>query len=288
MAKNNSKLAELRASVTRQEKAVAAKISRTKKKNGAVIAGTVHDVRRDKDKTRTYNSIQLQKYSEQLSSFMDRNKQFVVYANNRVATAGAARLYKLLETRFNKKVERELESVAHLSLPRNDGTILDRMQEMVSDRMNRAAAVNVSMKPPVRDVRSITSEKSVKTLTDDYLKRLTPEFQNKRMAEDKKNFINSLIEAGQDFSSTTSAGNESLVDLVNKLSDRQFATVWKYTALAGTAFLNYESMRNSISGKGDTLDDKDIDAGFAEVRELLTWAQMLSDEDMKPHAKKKK
>lgn len=285
MAKQNSALQEARDKVARQEKAVAAKISRTLKKTGAKVAGTEHDVRRTKSKTRSYNTRQLEAYSEKLAGFMDRNKQFTVDASSRVVTGGAAKLYKILETRFNKQVEAELASVAHLSLPRNDGTILDRMEEMVKDRMGRAAPVNVSIKPPVRDVRSITSEASMKILTDDYRKRLTPDFQAKRLAEDKKNFLNSLREAGQDYSSR---GEESLVDLVNKLTDKQFSTVWKYSALAGKAFLNYESMRNSFSGEGDTLDDKDIDSGFAEVRELLNWAQMLSDDDMSPKKIKKK
>lgn len=278
MVKKKSQLDIARELIARQEKAVSAKISRTLKNSGSRIAGSEFDVRRDKSKTKNYNAKQLAAYSEKLSGFMDRNKQFTVDVNGTPTRAGDARLFKVLETRYNKGVNKAFAEVANLPLPsrpgmKQDGTLQDRMFEMVSTRFNKSTPVNVAFKPPVKDVRSINGPKAMKILTDDLRNRMNPQYLADRLAQDRRSFLNTLREAGMDFS--TRDGSDNIVDMVNKLSDKQFATVWQYTNLAGAVFLNYESMRNTYSGKGDVLSDEDVDDTYAEVRELLVWAQAL-------------
>lgn len=276
MVKKQSDVAKLRATVLAQQKSVTAKINRTLKNTGAKLAGSEYDVRRDPDKVKNYNTAQLKAYSEKLSVFMDRNKQFVGGIKGQPIPRGVWREYKMLENSYNATVNTSFDKVSGIALPNQDGTLLDRMSEMMPTRMRRAAQpVNAAYRPPERNARSINGVDALKTLIQDYRKRSRPEYKQQQLDTDRQSLIKTLMDAGMDARNSSKDNNVDLVSMVYDLSDKQFATVWQYTNLAGAAFLNYASLSNEISGKGETISAKESDDTLFEVRELLKWAKHL-------------
>ena len=281
MARKQSQIAQLRSTVLAQHNSATGKVNRLKKSKGVNLAGTEYDKRRDLDKVKHYNSAQLKKYSEELSGFMDRGRQYVAGIDGKPLPRGLVSQYKAIETRYNSNVNKAFDAVKDINLPNQDGTLADRMAEMMPTRNNKSARpVNAAYKPPVRDASSINGAKALQTLIDDYKKRSNPNYKKKQLNVDKRSFIQSLKDAGLDARNAYGRSKEDaektdIVKMVFALTDEQFATVWQYTNLAGAVFLNYESLRAEQTGEGEPLSSKSYDDNYDEVRDLLKWARLL-------------
>lgn len=272
MARKNTELDQLRATVEAKQKSVGAKLSRIKKKSGLALSGSDLDVRRDSGKVKNYSTKQLNSYLADMNKFMNPKVQYVADAKNKPLRKSEWLSYEILQTRYNKRVNDDFNKVANFMSPNSEESLQERMMNMTPTRQKkRQRPVNAPYNPPTRESTAINGGKALKILTQDMQKRLNPDFARKRLETDRNSLIKTLTDANQ----------PHLINMVKELTPEQFATAWQFTDLANESFTRYETIKAVEAGNisPDTLVG---DTEMSGVENILTWAKEL------PRGNKKK
>lgn len=252
-----SRIDELRAEVRKRQQAVNRKIRRTEG-NGARIANTKYDPRRDVDISRM-RSRDLNNYLTRLNTFMDRKNQFIPGTGGQPIHISVWRGYKRAERAANRRADRLFKQVANVKLPGGDMTIGSRHASVTNTDFPSTAnhTVNSPLRKVNRQLRSMPSEKAIRRLTKQQQDKVDPQFLKlfvKRGRQEAYKMLNAL-------------NDTEITKELKGLTDKQFHILWAYTEFATNTSIRYEE------GKRDT-QNKDIeDNEISESRAWINWVK---------------
>lgn len=260
-----SDIKNLRAEVLRRQKAVNAKMSRLKKQ-GVVIAGSEHDVRRNPANVGRYNSRQLQTYLGDLNQFMKRTNQFVGGLEGTPIRKGVWERFKAQEAEFEQFVTKHYDSLADTFVDTSGATIREFDSEIRARRERGKGGVPRPLEffSPVQQ-QGVVSEKALEKIRAGMVEKLKPGFVPK--VTQKARF--SMLQAVESF------GDESLSEKINALTDEQIDTLFNYTDAPRDLFSAYRNQKLFSQGKRDEVDMQTLESDKEEVNIWLDWAASL-------------
>ena len=265
MAKpKNTELERLRAEALAKHKAATRKISRLKTSKGAVISGTQYDPRKSPALLKRYTTPQLKAYLRRLEYFNSRKVQFVGDMRKRPVEQGTWTEYQRAEKKYHDRVRTEFERIKDLKMPVGDQTIGDRMEQITpTQRGAYNPPVNAPYNPTQRKPRMITSESSMRKLTEDMLRKASPENRAKEIARDRETFTKmaELI------------NEPGLAQAVNGLTANQFHLLWNYTGFANDWGLSYATMKNRLTERDVGTGHEEMQIALREAHGLIEWAK---------------
>lgn len=261
-----SDLDRLRAEVERKRKAATNKINRTRRQNGAELAGTGFDPRRQPGIEHRYNRAQLQTYLSNLNDFMRRTNQFVGGSRGVPMRKGRFEAYKKLENR--QEALRQAHDNLMGELPTPTGMTVAGNKQML--HQGAGNAVYGPYRQFDRAPSDITGPASLEKLIKDMRNRVSSEFLPSRIQQGKENLKKAL----------TVIGRTEFIDDINKLSDFQFDAFWYGTNVAEAVFMQYgietERTASEVAGEEPTrkerAQDKVIQGAVDELGSVLQWA----------------
>lgn len=231
------------------------KVSRLRRK-GIDVSGSVHDIRRDVARVKSYNMAQLNKYLYELTGFTDRKTQFVGGAEGAPISKASWDKYKELERRYNLKGATRFEKVADQFIPEAGLTIRERRDDMLPKKRKAfGGAVNEPYMPMNRNANRIVNEAALKKLTADMENRLRPDFAPKRVRQTRDSFVKLL----------NVTGNADKAAMLKGLTLNQLDIAFNYTNMANAiaAVYDSENPENETNGAGD------------DIERFLSWAKTL-------------
>jgi len=243
---------ELRDLVRKRHRAVANKISRTRRVNGAELAGTAHDPRRSHENIAKYNRRQLEATLNSYNAFTSRGTQFYGDANRRPISRKTWKAYKAAETAFNTASASRFGKFADTPVP-GRGMTARQYRAATRSEFPRAAdpVVNDPYASYSRQPSNIDSARRLAKLTKDLNKRATPRDYENRLRDSRANAKNMLDKVGDD----------KMRKAVSRLSRDQFEWLWNVSPFAKSAALRYGvasamSADRQASWMDDAMDDQ--------------------------------
>lgn len=223
---------ELRAIVAKRQRAVTNKISRTRRVNGAEIAGTEYDPRKQRDDIARMNRRQLQSTLNQYNKFTSRATQFYGDAERRPITRQQWQRYKNAEAQFNQASDRRFAPFKNTDVPLRNMTASAYRAATQSEFPGMAdAAVNDPYGKFNRQPSNIASVKRLDKLVADMRKRATAKDYQERI-QSAREIANTMLER---------LGNDHMARDIEKLSAKQFEWLWNVSPFAKSASLRYHS-----------------------------------------------
>lgn len=243
----------LRATAIARQKAVTRKIARLKKL-GVMIEGSEFDPRVDPSKIARFTTKQLKARIDKLNDFVNRNTQFVGDAKGRPIPRQEFANYKRnIERAYNKMMDDKRAKVAGLMLP-NGTTVGDRMKALKEIRK-----MTTDFDSLFRDSTDFVSRDALKKVGDSLRKQMTTAYQEKMQSTNRR--------VGREM--MDKIGRSDLGDLLDSLSDEQFARLWQNTPFAEEAGHRYAESEEGNSGMVFSGEQDE------ELEDLIAWAQKL-------------
>lgn len=264
MAKD-SELQQLRSLAARRHRAVGQKISRLKSKAGVELAGTEFDPRRPLTRVKRYNKKQLTRYIARLDAFADRRVQYVRGAGGRPISADSWKRYQAIQSKLAKRNEEVYQRFANIETP-HGRTVAERVEGIRATHFKpgKSLAVNDPLQIKTRSPRSITSEASIKMLSDSLEKSLRGDIIAREVKRGRREFDQMM----------DSLGEEGLRKRVKALSPERFFVLWQFTDFASKLSLEYELIQKGLTKS--FIDQSSRDENLAESHRFVDWAENLS------------
>ena len=257
-----SEVERLRAELKKARKAVTNKINRVQRSTGAKVGGSEFDPRRRAGVENNYNAKQLQSHLAELKDFMRRGNQFVALSGGAPATKGEWYVYKRRE-QAQAEARAAYQAVqAKIDTP-SGLTALQNAQATIE-------GPNSIVQGPYRQINrtpsDIASRSALKTLSEQLLEQVKPNYLQKKLNKGREN-LNKALEI---------MGNDDEIDRLNALSDSQFDAFWFGTNIAESIFMKYNIEHNSTEGsRKEKWQDKAIADAAEDMGEYITWAESL-------------
>lgn len=256
---------KLRAEVLAKQRKASQKVSRLKSRNGANIAGTELDPRRDKEVIGRLNTRQLQALSQRLDQFNSRRTQYYGGLKGTVIDVKQKRKLRYAEQAANKRNAELMARVSDIMIKPARMTIGERMKGVRSMRspiQQRLAAANDPFAELSRKLSNI-SGKGIDRIVDSVREQSKPEFFSKVSEAGREQFMKML--------DTVYA--EDLRLAVADLTTEQFGLLWHFTKFATIISASYESITRELGGHDSTiiLGNSDIEV----AREYVEWAKTV-------------
>lgn len=261
-----SEVERLRREIAKRRQAATNKITRTKRQNGANLAGSEFDPRRKSGIENRYNARQLRGYLTELNDFMRRSNQFVGGNRGVPLRAGQFRQYKKLEAQQESLRQAHDERMGSIQTP--TGMSIAGNKQML--HQGAGNAVYGPYRKFDREAGEITSPESLSKLIKDMRNRVSSEFLPGRIQQGKENLKKAL----------TVIGRTEFLDDIDKLTDYQFDAFWYGTNVAEAVFMQYgietERIASEVEGEEPTrkerAQDKVIQDAVDELGSVLQWA----------------
>lgn len=264
---SRDELNRLRAEAAKRHRAATNKISRLKQNRNVEISGSKADPRREKANIKRYTASQLRTYIKELNSFIDRKVQFVPDAHRRPVAGSLWDQYKALETRYNARVERELDKYRDIKIPKSNMTVGQRLAMMTPDhpRMGGSVAVHSPYEPINRKPTAAASAKAVRRLIRDMKNRLKPDYFD-RNAESGRDVANKMLALFH---------RPDLNDKLNALTNKQFSFLWNLTGFATALSLGYEGALSQLSDDEKPWHTQAIEHAIEDAIDEVKWVSEL-------------
>lgn len=264
-----NELERLRKEVERKRKAASNKIARTRRQNGAELAGSQFDPRRNPGVEQRYNRAQLNSYLSQLNDFMRRTNQFVGAKSGIPMRKGRFDAYKKLETQQDQL--RRAHDAAMGDIPTPTGMSIAGNKQML--HQGAGNAVYGPYREFDRMPSDITGPAALEKLIKDMRTRVSSEFLPNRIQQGKENLKKAL----------TVIGRTEFIEDIDKLNDYQFDAFWYGTNVAEAVFMQYgietDRVASEVEGEEPTrkerAQDKVIQGAVDELGSVLQWASGL-------------
>ena len=256
-----SEVERLRQEARARRRAVTDKIGRQRRNNGANVAGSEFDPRRDPNVIKSYNGPQLRRYIAQMNAFMSRSNQFVGGDNGAPLPRSAVREYQRRVSQFQSQGEARMAGMADIEI----GPLGKTVSEFRQGRAMRVrnAVVNSPYGSTIKDVGGIPSAKALDMLNKSMKDKLDSGFVPSKVKEGRSQLISAL----------SIMGENEFIDKVNELSDYQFEVLWFGTSFADTAFLKYDIEQERAAGtRKERWQDRVIENDYKLISEFLEWA----------------
>lgn len=235
--------------------AVTRKVSRTRRVNGAELAGTEYDPRKDRSTIAKLNRRQLETTLRSYNTFTNRKTQFYGDAERRPIKRSAWLAYKAAETKLNQASAARFGEFANTDVP-GRGMTAKQYRAATKSEFPRAAdpAVNDPYAQFNRQPNNIASAKQLDKLVKDLNKRSTPAAHARLLNKGKSNATDMLDVIGDD----------TMKRAVRKLNKRQFEWLWNISPFAKSASLRYSvasamSADRQASWMDDVMDEQTSD-----------------------------
>lgn len=262
-------LQHLRDEAARLTRNATRKVARTRRANGADIAGTRYDPRRNLDKIQNYNTNQLNAYLREVGNFLDRKTQYYALGDETIITNKEWQRYARPEQTYRRRAKTQFDKVKNVKLP-TGRTIEERFETVTPDRRrNRSARVNSVYDPPKRRPQDIANRKALQKLAKDMQKRVATDLETKQAALGQTIFhkMSNVVR------------DKKLDSMIGSLSPAQFRALWLYTSFADEVAQNYLVMKKMMQGDDDQKieagDNDEYDQQLERASELADWAKKL-------------
>jgi hypothetical protein len=232
-------LPELRELAAKRHRAVTDKISRTRRRNGAELAGTEYDPRRQRQAIARMSRRQLQATIKAYNQFTARSTQFVGDANRAPISKQAWDKYKAAEAEFNKRSAARFDRVGQTEIPGSNMTAAAYRAKNRSEFPGMAdAAVNDPYANYNRKPYNVNGQKGLDKLTKEMRKRATAkDFNNKLLTS--KEVANEMLDK---------LGADEFSRQMGKLNAKQFEWLWNVSPFAKSLSLRYHSSKPDDEG----------------------------------------
>jgi len=262
--------------VSARRRAVTAKQARIKREIGVDVRAAGYDPRRDPKLVKRYNTRQLEKYLNDLDSFMSRKNNFVAGANNVPIPKVDWNNYKKVEAQYNRIGAKHFGDIADIFLPTSGMTVRQRDRTLVPDAIHaQGTTVNRPYSPTDKRPGNIKSAQALKKLTDDIRRKTKADFlpsQIKKARAQLKQMLDIV-------------GSGELKDMADKLTDHQFDILWNYTQIAQEASGIYYIMQHqSAEATQRSAYDSVVENYSDDIRELLIGAQKFPESAESPRS----
>ena len=249
---------DFRKAVARKRASVTSKISRFRK-SGIELAGTEHDPRRDTERTKRYNSRQLQSYLGKLNEFMSRGTQFHTGSQGGIITKKAWDNYKRIESEYNGVRKRYEASVNKVVFQGNDFATRKSLLAHPTGRTVNEIYPEISRAPS-----DLIDDAAVSRMSEFLKTMMTPEYVERRITNQRAG-VRKMLDI---------MGENMLSDDIDELSDYQFDLMWfGPTGAAQDLKSNYERAKEVLAGR---IRDKQIvemiEESFDDFKDTIKWA----------------
>lgn len=270
-----SEVERLRQEIKRRRSAVTNKIARTKRVNGASVAGSEFDPRRDHNAIKRYNGAQLRRYLGELNSFMSRSNQFVAGDRGAPLPRNMVRELERKVNNFKTAGDKHMESIGDVMVTPIGRTVSEFYSDRTKNR--RGATVNTPYGATIKSATGITSVKALKEIMAQVDKMNSKSFMPDKIAQGRHNLIKALSMMGRDAD----------IAEVNELTDYQFDVLWFGSPFAEIVFTNYDVHQERIAGtRKERWQDKVISDNAILIPEFLEWASNDIPRNAEDNAKK--
>jgi hypothetical protein len=257
-----SEVERLRAELKKARKAVTNKINRVQKSTGAKVGGSEFDPRRRVGVENSYNAKQLQTHLAQLKDFMRRGNQFVALSGGTPTTKGEWNVYKRREQAQAEVRQAYQAKQAKIDTPSG----LTALQNKQGTNEGPNAVVQGPYKTIDRSPSDITSRSALKSLSEQLLTQVKPNYLAGKIGQGRENLYKALEIMGDD---------DEMARLTY-LSDSQFDAFWFGTNIAESVFMKYNLEHNNKDGsRKEKWQDKAIADAADELGDYITWAEGL-------------
>jgi hypothetical protein len=261
----------LRKLAQQRETAVTRKIARIKKQTGAIVSGSEYDPRVGRQALKDWSPQALRIHIYELNMFMSRNNQFVSGRNNiplpRSEWNEFVSNQQAVKARAQKVENAMEELLTFYPIPDSKGsTSLKEFQSW----FHRKPLMNQSFTPYSVYNRKSTDFGSVKSLRDMIL--------NLRQKNTDEYFWEATERAREQATkSFQTLGRKDMIEMIDDLSDYQFAAMWYGDRFQGTFWIAYETQKRINEGYVDFDDlnrtEDEVQSNLAESIEIIKHAK---------------
>lgn len=254
---------DLRRLALQRHKAATRKISRLKTTNGVMVSGSEYDPRTDYGHIRTASPKELRSLIRQLNKFNDRKTQFVPDAQNKPLPRAVWEQVKKAEQRYNSFVETYYSDFKDIHIGPTGQTVDQRMHAItpLHAHMGQRTTDN-PYKQANRQSTSIYGESGARKLIAHLNKMATRKHINEALNAHRAGVMKMLDQVG----------NIELQQKVAKLTNKQWAVLWKYTPFASNIKNPYSHYKDSQAGNKSIANSESVQNDLNIAQEYVDWA----------------
>lgn len=254
---------ELRAEITRREKAATAKISRLRR-TGVMVSGSTADPRRSSGRIARYNTKAAQGYLNDLNSFVSRKNRYVAGVEGAPISLNVYNRAQATSERFNALVTNRYESVKSIHIP-EQGMTIQRFDEDVK-RARARGSVSRPLAIESREAFEFTSEASVARWEQSLTRKMKPGYRKAYLKFQRMQMMKAL----------DAYGDPELDKMARELTDEQFDVLWNYTDAPRMIFQGYHAAKLFAANRVDDTASKIHEDATDETHDWFKWASTLN------------
>jgi len=258
-----SQLNDLRRLAAQRHKSVTRKISRLKSGSGVEVSGSHYDPRQDLSFIRTASKGELNRYVKDLNHFNDRRVQFVPDANMKPIPRESWEKHVKAEAKKDAFVKKFYEPFKDIYIAPSGQTVDQRMAAVTPLHAHMGQRTTDSpYKQTGRASTSVYGEAGLKRLTEHVRKQATLKHEKEALANHKAGVLKMLDKVG----------NMEMKAKVEKLTQKQWAVLWKYTPFAANIKVPYSHYKDSQAGNKSIANSESVQTDLAVAGEYVDWA----------------
>ncbi|QIG76007.1 hypothetical protein EVC23_008 [Rhizobium phage RHph_N3_8] len=261
-------LGDKRRKALQQHRAVTKKISRIKGGTGAEVAGTDQDPRKSPEFIRNADEKALNALIRRQDKFLDRSVQFVPDAHNKPLPSKMWAEFKQAEDKYNQHVQKFYQDYKDIYIEPSGQTVDSRMLAITPLHAHMGQRTTDSpYKERNKSSRSVYGESGLRALIKDLKNRSTMAHE-KRALQNHRNGVMKMLQA---------TGDLEAMEMLGKLTHKQWALVWKYTKFASQVRVPYQHYKDALDGKKGVINSQMVQTDLAVAKEHLRWAVNVKD-----------
>ena len=253
----------LRAAALAGHRAVTRKVSRLKAANGVEVSGSDYDPRKSPDFIRNATPSQLKTLVRQQDKFISRETQFVPDAELKPIPQKVFDQVKKAEAKKNEFVQKFYEPFKDIYIAPAGQTVDQRMAMITPIHEHMGTRTTDSpYKKSDRKSTTLHGEKGAKRLAQ-HLKDLSTMKHEKESLRNHRIGVMKMLDI---------VGDIEMQVKVAKLTNKQWAALWKYTKFASMIKSPYSHYNASITGDKSLSNSESVQTDLAVAGEYVDWA----------------
>lgn len=253
---------DLRLIAIQKHKAATRKVSRAKAATGVELTGSTHDPRQELAQIRQASPRELSAYVRNLEKFLDRGTQFVPDAHNKPIPRTTWDKVQKSEAKKNAFVAKFYDEFKDVYIDPAGQTVDQRMAAVTPLHAHMGQRTTDSpYKKATRKSTSIYGEAGAKRLIEHNLKQGTLRHEKETLNNHRRGIMKMLDQVG----------DIEKMEQVAKLTQRQWAILWKYTPFAANIKVPYDHYKDSMAGNKGVINSDMVATDLSVAGEYLDW-----------------